>query len=172
MPDTSNTITTEMQYDCNTSETNATRVLHKCDTIETRKTWVWHECYTNDTSATQVENIFDNDTGKTIFSHPYIYYMASERLQEEEQLHTKNYRLKRTIESQVKMNARFWKNIWNKGKVTLDSFRNIFYVCICVHLKCYALEERLSNILKTTNVTNLTKFIQKSSYKVLQVTSK
>ena len=95
MPDTSNTIATEMQHNCNTSNTSPTRVWHKCDTIETRKTWVWHECYTNDTSATQVKNFdFDNDTVKTIFSHPYIYYMASERLQQEEQLHTKNYRLK------------------------------------------------------------------------------
>ena len=34
---------------------------------------------------------FDNDTSKNIFSHPYIYYMASERLQGEEQFHTKNY---------------------------------------------------------------------------------
>ena len=36
---------------------------------------------------------FDNDTGKNIFSHLYIYYMASERLQGEEQFHTKNYLL-------------------------------------------------------------------------------
>ena len=53
-----------------------------------------HECYTNDTSATRVKNFdFDNDTGINIFSHPYIYYMASERLQGEEQFHTKNYLL-------------------------------------------------------------------------------
>ena len=45
-------------------------------------------------SATQVKNFnFDNDTGKNIFSHPYIYYMASKRLQGEEQFHTTNYRL-------------------------------------------------------------------------------
>ena len=51
-----------------------------------------HECYTNDTSETRVKNLdFDNDTGKNIFSHPYIYYMASERLKREEQFHTKNY---------------------------------------------------------------------------------
>ena len=31
---------------------------------------------------------------------------------------------------------------------------------------------RLSNIFKTTNVTNLTKVIQQNSYRVLQVTSK
>ena len=53
-----------------------------------------HECYTDNTSATQVKNFdFDNDTSKNIFSHPYIYYMASERLQGEEQFHTKNYLL-------------------------------------------------------------------------------
>ena len=53
-----------------------------------------HECYTNDTSATRVKNFdFDNDTGKNIFSHFYIYYMARERLQGEEQFHTKNYLL-------------------------------------------------------------------------------
>ena len=34
------------------------------------------------------------------------------------------------------------------------------------------METRLSNIFKTTNVTNLTKVIQQSSYRVLQVTSK
>ena len=34
------------------------------------------------------------------------------------------------------------------------------------------METRLSNIFKTTNVTNLTKVIQESSYRVLQVTSK
>ena len=50
-----------------------------------------HEC---DTSATRVKNFdFDNDTGKNTFSHPYIYYMASERLQGEEQFHTKNFLL-------------------------------------------------------------------------------
>ena len=36
---------------------------------------------------------FDNDKGKNMFSHPYIYYMANERLQGEEQFHTKNYLL-------------------------------------------------------------------------------
>ena len=50
-----------------------------------------HERHKCDTS----ENFdFDNDMSKTIFSHLYIYYMASERLQEEEQFHSKNYHLK------------------------------------------------------------------------------
>ena len=30
---------------------------------------------------------------KNIISHSYVYYMASERLQEEEQVHSKYYRL-------------------------------------------------------------------------------
>ena len=50
-----------------------------------------HEC---DTSATRVKNFdFDNDMDKNMFSHPYIYYMATERLQGEEQFHAKNYLL-------------------------------------------------------------------------------
>ena len=54
-------------------------------------TRVRHERYTNDTSATQVKKFdFDNDTSKNIFSHPYIYYMASGRLQVEKQFHSKN----------------------------------------------------------------------------------
>ena len=54
-----------------------------------------HECYTNSTSATRVKNFnFDNGTSKNIFSHPQIYYMASERLQGEKQFHSKNYLLK------------------------------------------------------------------------------
>ena len=53
-----------------------------------------HERYTNDKSTTRVKNFeFDNDTSKNIFSHPYIYHMASERLQGEEQFHSKNYLL-------------------------------------------------------------------------------
>ena len=36
---------------------------------------------------------FDNDTSKNSILHPYVYYMTSERLQEEEQVHSKYYRL-------------------------------------------------------------------------------
>ena len=76
MPDTSDT-----------SAALATRVRHER-----------HECYTNDTSATRVKNFdFDNDTGKKIFSRPYSYYMASERLQGEEQFHTKMYLLEMSL---------------------------------------------------------------------------
>ena len=48
----------------------------------------------NDKSAAQVKNFdFDNDTRENIFSHPYISYMANEKLQGEEQFHSKNYHL-------------------------------------------------------------------------------
>ena len=65
------------------------------DTSDTNATRVRHECYTNGTSATQVKNFdFGNDTSENIFSHPYISYMSNERLQGEEQIHSKNYFLK------------------------------------------------------------------------------
>ena len=79
-----------MQHECDTSETWVTRVRHECEMSVTQATRVRHECYTNDMSATWVKN-FDRDTGKNIFSHPYNYYMACERLQGEELFHTKNY---------------------------------------------------------------------------------
>ena len=46
----------------------------------------------NDASAKRVKKIdFDNGTSKNIFSQPYFYYMASKKLQGEEQVHSKNY---------------------------------------------------------------------------------
>ena len=55
---------------------------------------VRHECYTNDTSVTRVKSFdFDSDKSKNIFLHLYIYYMASERLQGDEQFHSMNYLL-------------------------------------------------------------------------------
>ena len=75
------------QHVCNTSATRVRHERHECDTSVT-------ECYTNDASTTRVKNFdFDNGTSKNIFSHPYIYYIASERLQGEEQFHSRNYLL-------------------------------------------------------------------------------
>ena len=72
-------------------DTGATRVQHECNTNATRTIRVRRECYTNDTSKTRVKNFdFDNDTSENIFPHTYIYYMASERLQGEEQFYFKN----------------------------------------------------------------------------------
>ena len=74
MPDTSNTIATRARRKRHEYNTTATRVLHER-----------HERYTNDMSATRVKHFdVDNGTGKNMFSHPYIYYMAIERLQGEE----------------------------------------------------------------------------------------
>ena len=72
-----------MQHECNTSNTSVTRVRHE-----------QHECYTNNTSALRVKNFdFNNDTGKNIFWYPYIFFMANEGLQGEEEFYTKNYLL-------------------------------------------------------------------------------
>ena len=74
---------------------------------ETRATRVRQECYTNDTSATRVRNFdFNNYTSENIFSHPYISYMANERLQEEEQFHSRNYLLEMP-RSHVKIHLKF-----------------------------------------------------------------
>ena len=42
---------------------------------------------------------------KNIFSHPYISYMANERLQEKEQFHSKNYLLE-MLRSHAKMHLK------------------------------------------------------------------
>ena len=83
MRETSATLATRVRHECNTS---ATRVRHECDTSATRVLQERHECYTNETSAIRVKKSdFDSDASKNIFLHPHIYYMASERLQGEEQ---------------------------------------------------------------------------------------
>ena len=94
---TSATQATRMQHEYNTSNTSATRATrmrHEYDisnTSATRTIRVQHECCTSNTSATRVKNFdLDNDTSKNIFSQPYIYYVAIERLQGEEQYHCKN----------------------------------------------------------------------------------
>ena len=60
-----------------------------------------------------------------------------------------------------KTNARFWKNIQYKDKVTLDIFQNFAYVLFA--LRKFCLKTRLFNIFKTKNVTNLAKVILESS---------
>ena len=65
---------------------------HECDKSNTKATWVRHDWDKNETSVTQVENSdLDNDTSENIFSYPYISYMTNERLQGEEQIHSKSY---------------------------------------------------------------------------------
>ena len=70
--------------------TSARGKPHECDTNNTSTT----KCDTSATLTTRVKIFdFDNDTSKNILLHPYIYYMASERLQGEKQLQFKNYLL-------------------------------------------------------------------------------
>ena len=57
---------------------------HKCNKGATQTTNVRHERKIFD---------FDSDRSKNIFLHSHIYYMACERLQGEEQFHSKNYLL-------------------------------------------------------------------------------
>ena len=144
-----------------------------------------HEWDTSNTSAAQAKNFdFDNDTGKNMFSHPYIYYMASERLQGEEQFHSKNYLLEmsrfhakmRLKSAPQKLNFLIVKAI--SKSCTLDC--SCKWPCTFLHGSTqegslifeFCMETRLSNIFKTTNVTNLAKVVQKSSYRLLNVTSK
>ena len=64
------------------------------DKSETRATRVQHECNINATRMTLVKTLdFDNNTSEKMFSHSYISYMTNKRLQEEEQFHSRNYRL-------------------------------------------------------------------------------
>ena len=72
-----------MQHKRQEHNTRATQMRHKR-----------HECYTKDASATRVKDLnFDNDASENTFSYPYIVYMANERLEEVEQIHSKNYLL-------------------------------------------------------------------------------
>ena len=55
-------------------------------------------------SVTQMKNFdFDNDSSESIFSHHYISYIANERLQGDQQFHSKNYLLETPL-SHAKMN--------------------------------------------------------------------
>ena len=85
-----NTSARHEQRKCKTGVTRATRVQHEWNTSNISVTQVQHKCYRNDTSVTRVKKInFDNYTSKNIFSHSYIYYMTSERLQEEGKFYSK-----------------------------------------------------------------------------------
>ena len=123
-----------MPQTSNTSETQATWVQHKCDTSATLTARVRHRCYTNDMSATRVKNFdFDNDTSKNIFSHPYIYYMTSERLQEERKFHSKNYFLEMSrFHAKMRLKSAPQKLNFLMEKATSKSCTlDCSYKCLC-----------------------------------------
>ena len=104
-------------------------------------TLVRHECYNNDMSSTRVRNFdFDNDLGKNIFSHPYIYYMASERLQGEEQFHTKNYL--------SEMSCFHAKNAFKKCTKKTKLFNGKSYIKK-LHTRLYTMQERARTFAAT-----------------------
>ena len=133
-----------MQHECDTSNTSATRVRykrHKCDTIATLTTRMRHECYTNDTSVTRVKNFdFNNDTNRNIFSHPYIYYMARERLQGEEQFHSKKYLLEMSrFHAKMRLKSAPQKLNFLMEKATSKSCTlDCSYKCPCTFPHSYA----------------------------------
>ena len=123
------------------SETRATRVRHKCDTSATRTIRLLFECYTNDTSATRVKSFhFNSDTSKNIFLHPYIYYMSSERLQGEEQFHSKNYLLEMPcFHAKMRLKSAPQKLNFLMEKATSKSCtRDRSCKCPCTFLHSYA----------------------------------
>ena len=66
----------------------------EADKSETRATRVQPICNINATLMTRVKTFdFNNNTSENMFSHSFISYMTNKRLQEEEQFHSKNYRL-------------------------------------------------------------------------------
>ena len=136
-----NTSARNEQHECNASATRVRHEQHEWDTSNTSATQVQHECSTNNTSGTRVKNFdFDSDTSKNIFSQPFIYYMASETLQREDQFHSKNYLLEisrfhakmRLKSAPPKLNFLMEKAI---SKIcTLDCS----YKCPCTFLHSYA----------------------------------
>ena len=65
-----------------------------------------------------------------------------------------------------------FKNYWKLGKINARFWKNIKNFCPrqqLFALKKFCMETRLSNIFKSQNVSNLTKVILESSYRVLQI---
>ena len=123
------------------STTSATQVRRKCGTSATLMKRVQHKCYANNTSATQVKNFdFDNHTSKNIFSHHCIYYMASERLQGEEQFHSKNYLLKMScFHAKMRLKSASQKlNFLMEKAISKSCTLDCSCKCPCTFLHSYA----------------------------------
>ena len=77
---------------------------------------------------------------KNIFSHPYIYYMASERLQGEEQFDTKNYLLEMScFHTKMRLKSAPQKLNFLMEKATSKSCTlDCSYKCPCTFPHSYA----------------------------------
>ena len=85
-------------------QTGATRMEHKCDTVQHERnmsaTHKEHECSMSATRTTRKRHeskilILITTRVRTYFLHPYISYIANDRLQGEEQFCSKNYLLEK-----------------------------------------------------------------------------
>ena len=123
------------------------------DTSGTQSTRMQHECYTNDTSATRVKHFgFDNDASENIFSHLYLSFMTNERLQGEEQFHSKNY-LVEMSRSHPKMNLKKAPQKLNSvmAKVLSKSYTlDCGCKCPCTFPHSYAYSNTALFLIKTT----------------------
>ena len=83
---------------------------------------------------------FDNDTDKNILSHPYIYYMASERLLGEEKFNSKNYILEMPrFHAKMRLKSAPQKLNFLMEKATSKSCTlNCSYKCPCTFPHSYA----------------------------------
>ena len=131
--DTSATQTTWVQQEWDMTNTSVAQVLHE-----------QHECDKSATSMTKVQHkwrilILIMTWAKT-FSNPYISYIANERLQGEEQFHSKNHFLE-TPFSHVKMclkSAPQKLNFVMSKAISKSYMLDCSYKCPCLFLHKYA----------------------------------
>ena len=74
---------------------------------------------------------FENDTSENIFSRPYDCYMKNERIQREEQFHSKNYLLEMTCSHAKK----FLKSVPQKVNFVMAKAISKSYTLDC-NCKC------------------------------------
>ena len=99
-----------LQHECQTRATRVRLERNECDSNNASAWRVLHEQQQCNKSATRTTQVrykwkkfpFDNDTTENMFSQPYISYMANERIQGEEQFHSRSYLLEMPC-SHVKM---------------------------------------------------------------------
>ena len=100
-----------------------------------------HKCDNSVTQTTRVRQFdFDNDTRENIFSHPYVSYMANERLQEEEQFHFRNYLLEMPrSHTKMRLKSALQKLNFVKAKVISKRYTlDCSCKCLCMFSHTYA----------------------------------
>ena len=114
---------------------------HESDTSDMSVTQVQHDCYRNDTNATRMKTFdFENDTDNNIFSHPYIYHIANERRQGENQIHTKNYLLEMShFQAKMRLKSAPQKlNFLMAKAISKSCTLDCICICPCAFLHRYA----------------------------------